>query len=290
MQPAMTRRGPHLALGLILIVWGIMTLLDNLGLVELHDFVHTYWPLLIVIWGGWNVFVGHPGQQVFGAIVAAFGLILFGNRAFGWDINVFTFFWPLLIIAVGLRILFSGGRLHGPRGGWRDRLHARRGYRHGMRWEARFGSLSGDRPDEPTTFNATATATATAAVPDAETKDANPDAAEDSAATFRELAFLGGIERRNTSQAFRGGEATAFLGGIEIDLRECRMVGNEARIDVFACMGGVSLRLPRDWTVVSEVAAILGGFHDMSTPPVDGSAKRLVITGQAVMGGIEIKN
>src|SRR5262249_43346265 len=116
------------------------------------------------------------------------------------------------------------------------------------------------------------------------------DADADTSATFREFAFLGGIERKNTSQTFRGGSATAFLGGVEIDLRECRMAEGGAQIDVFAMMGGVSLRIPRDWTVHSEVAAILGGFQDHSAPPLGGEIKRLVITGQAVMGGIEIKN
>jgi hypothetical protein len=128
---------------------------------------------------------------------------------------------------------------------------------------------------------------------DAAASTASPGAearAEDTSATFREFACLGGVERRNTSQAFRGGEATAFLGGIELDLRECRMADTQARIEVFACMGGISMRIPRDWTVQSEVAAILGGFHDESTPPVDGNARVLIIRGQAVMGGIEVAN
>ena len=68
------------------------------------------------------------------------------------------------------------------------------------------------------------------------------------------------------------------------------MADPDARIEVLACMGGISMRIPRNWTVQSEVAAILGGFHDESTPPVDGNARRLIISGQAVMGGIEVTN
>src|SRR5207244_4367513 len=55
-----------------------------------------------------------------------------------------------------------------------------------------------------------------------------------SEATFSSSAFLGGIERRNKSSAFRGGNATAFMGGIDLDLRDATMDGNEARINISA--------------------------------------------------------
>ena len=112
----------------------------------------------------------------------------------------------------------------------------------------------------------------------------------DAAGRIREFAFLGGIERNNTSQAFRGGDITAALGGVELDLRDCRMAPEGARLDVLAFMGGVSLRIPKDWCVVSEVSVMLGGMDDRSVAPVDTSAPKLLITGQAIMGGIEIKN
>ena len=55
-------------------------------------------------------------------------------------------------------------------------------------------------------------------------------------------------------------------------------------------MGGISMRIPSRLDRASEVAAILGGFHDQSTPPTDGNPRRLIISGQAVMGGIEVTN
>jgi hypothetical protein len=273
-----------LFIGLLFVSWGVLQLFDTLGLMEFRDAFRTYWPLVLVVWGGWSLLTGHVVERVFGVGLILVGGILLGNRLYGWNVNLFAL-WPLVLIALGLRIMLGGGRHRR----WHTR-HMRD--RHRLRFEARYGG--------PATFDATATtarddASGPAAqpaddgAPATQSQDADPRT-EDTSATFREFACLGGVERRNTSQTFRGGEATALLGGIELDLRECRMADAQARIEVFACMGGISMRIPRNWTVQSEVAAILGGFHDQTTPPVDGNAGRLIITGQAIMGGIEVTN
>ena len=65
------------------------------------------------------------------------------------------------------------------------------------------------------------------------------------------IAVLGGVSRGNNSPAFRGGELTAVMGGCELDLRHAAIDG-EAVIDVFALWGGIEVRVPEDWTVVSR--------------------------------------
>ena len=283
MTSAGRRRGAPFFIGFLLVGWGVLQLFDTLGLIEFRNVLRTYWPIVLVAWGGWNLLTGHTAERLFGVALMVFGGILLGNRLYGWNVNLFAL-WPLLIIAVGLRMMLGGD------GGGRRRWHTHHMRdRHRRRFEMRYGG--------PATFDATAAAARddasgpASADPGATAPSQDADGGpEDTSATFREFACLGGVERRNTSQAFRGGEATAFLGGIELDLRECRMADTPARIEVFACMGGISMRIPRDWTVQSEVAAILGGFHDQSTPPVDGNARVLIIRGQAVMGGIEVAN
>lgn len=106
----------------------------------------------------------------------------------------------------------------------------------------------------------------------------------------RGIAILGGYERRNTSGAFQGGELTAVMGGCELDLRGATMEGDEATIDVFAMWGGISIKVPEDWAVVVNVVPIMGGVEDKSRPVKTGKIKRLVLTGYAIMGGVEIKN
>jgi len=111
---------------------------------------------------------------------------------------------------------------------------------------------------------------------------------EGSDAVIEATVLLGGFERRVTSQAFRGGEITAVMGGCELDLRNSSIQG-EAVINVFVAMGGITLKVPPDWTVVLHGTPILGGFDEKTiAPPHDH--KRLIIKGYAIMGGVEVRN
>jgi hypothetical protein len=101
-------------------------------------------------------------------------------------------------------------------------------------------------------------------------------------------AILGGVERRLSSQAFRGGEVTAIMGGCELDLRAASIEG-EAIVHVFALFGGISIKCPTDWNVVLEGTPIMGGFEE-KTVGAPTSGKRLVIRGYAIMGGVEVRN
>ena len=114
-------------------------------------------------------------------------------------------------------------------------------------------------------------------------------AMEDSNALISATALLGGVARGNNSSAFRGGELTAMMGGCEIDLRHASIEG-EAVIDVFALWGGIEIRVPPDWTVVSRITPILGGVDDKTRPPQGASRHCLVLRGFVVMAGVEIKN
>lgn len=116
----------------------------------------------------------------------------------------------------------------------------------------------------------------------------SPVESSDANSYIKAIAIMGGYRRMNNSQDFKGGELTAIMGGLEIDLREASIKG-EAVIDIFALMGGVEMRVPEDWLVIIEGFPFMGGFEDKTRPPKE-SAKRLVIKGTAMMGGLEIKN
>lgn len=102
------------------------------------------------------------------------------------------------------------------------------------------------------------------------------------------VAVLGGFERRVSSQDFRGGEITAVMGGCALDLRDASIV-KEAVINVFTVWGGINIKVPPDWTVVLNGTPVMGGFAEKTARPPDAS-KRLVITGYAIMGGVEVRN
>ena len=102
-------------------------------------------------------------------------------------------------------------------------------------------------------------------------------------------AILSGGRRSSRSPRFQGGDFVAVMGGCEVDLREADIEGDEARIDAFAFWGGVEIKVPPGWQVVSRGTAFLGGFDDKTAGP-GGSPKRLVVGGLAIMGGVEVKN
>lgn len=117
-----------------------------------------------------------------------------------------------------------------------------------------------------------------------------PPAIRDQEATFSALAMMGGVGRKINAQNFRGGEATALLGGVKIDLHDAGIAADEAVIDVFAFWGGIEISVPDGWAVVNRVVAVLGGADDRTRPPAAPAAKRLVIRGLCIMGGVEIKS
>ncbi len=112
--------------------------------------------------------------------------------------------------------------------------------------------------------------------------------ADSSDAVIEVTAILGGFERRVTSPDFRGGEVTAVMGGCSLDLRACALHG-EAVINVFAAMGGITLKCPPDWTVILQGTPIMGGFEEKTVRPPDDS-KRLIVRGYAIMGAVDVRN
>ncbi len=121
------------------------------------------------------------------------------------------------------------------------------------------------------------------------------DATTDPSATHALFAFWSGIQRRVTSNGYRGGDATAIMGGIEIDLRSARTAPGEAAIiDVFVMWGGIEVKVPADWNVVFEGTAIMGAYEDTRTQAPSENETRpgvpnLILRGLVLMGGLELK-
>jgi hypothetical protein len=107
-------------------------------------------------------------------------------------------------------------------------------------------------------------------------------------ATSDVVAILGG-SKRAVAGDYAGGTAFAFMGGSEVDLRRAGMAGDQVTLDVFVFWGGIEVKVPEEWEVVSRGLPILGGFVDNTRHP-QAPQKRLVVTGMAIMGGIELKN
>lgn len=101
-------------------------------------------------------------------------------------------------------------------------------------------------------------------------------------------SFMGAFKRRIITADFRGGEITAVMGGCDLDLRQSSIIG-EAVLNVFSLFGGVTIKVPVDWTVVLQGTPIMGGFEEKTVPPAT-PGKVLYVRGYAIMGGLEVRN
>ncbi|HUN66712.1 MAG TPA: DUF5668 domain-containing protein [Bacteroidota bacterium] len=120
--------------------------------------------------------------------------------------------------------------------------------------------------------------------------EATAQGAEDPDAMVDMNGILSGSKRICLSQGFRGGSLTSVMGGCELDLRRASMKSSSAVITIFAVWGGISVRVPQDWTVSLQGTPILGGISD-KTHPVPGAAEKLlIIKGEVIMAGAEITN
>lgn len=117
-----------------------------------------------------------------------------------------------------------------------------------------------------------------------------PGEVEEHAEYVRCFAVMSGTELRPVSRPFRGADLSAVMAGVKLDLTGARMEGDSATIDIFAFWGGMEIYVPPEWTVISKVATLMGGFVDKRRPTSTVATKTLVITGFVVMSGIEVKN
>lgn len=107
-------------------------------------------------------------------------------------------------------------------------------------------------------------------------------------------AVFGGVKKNIISKTFRGGEATTFFGGTEINLMQADVPGKIV-LDLTNVFGGTKLIVPPHWKVNSEdLVCIFGGIDDKRPIMADTSSvdpnKVLVLKGTCVFGGIDIRS
>ncbi|MCJ7589112.1 MAG: cell wall-active antibiotics response protein [Candidatus Aminicenantes bacterium] len=104
-------------------------------------------------------------------------------------------------------------------------------------------------------------------------------------------AVFTSLKRRIESKAFKGGEATAVFGSMDLDFTPAALAEAQATVELTAVFGGIDIRVPKDWKIVLSSSPILGGIHDRrSAPRESGEAATLYLKATAVFGGIEIKD
>ncbi|MER3522502.1 MAG: hypothetical protein C4326_00160 [Ignavibacteria bacterium] len=101
---------PQVVLGLIIVVIGVLLTLDNLEILYARDYLR-YWPALLMVYGIVKILSPETHASRFLGVVLAFiGAALLVDR-----LDMFSFrlwdFWPLLLVALGVLLLFRSGAL-----------------------------------------------------------------------------------------------------------------------------------------------------------------------------------
>jgi len=106
-----------------------------------------------------------------------------------------------------------------------------------------------------------------------------------------DTSFMGSMNKVILSKNFKGGEITCVLGGALIDLSQADIQGM-AELEINQVFGGTKLIVPANWNLKIEIVAVLGGVEDKRTVQANAvdNNKTLVLKGNTVFGGIEIKN
>lgn len=105
------------------------------------------------------------------------------------------------------------------------------------------------------------------------------------------IAVMSGVGRRGAWIVPKRIHAFAFMGGIELDLREAVLDPEGTEINVVAVMGGVVVTVAPNVRLETDGAAFMGGFEDQLKLPAsrDPNAPVVRLTGFAFMGGVEAR-
>lgn len=267
---------PQLIVGLFIIVVGVVFLLDELGVAHAVSYLR-YWPMALVAIGVAKMLQAREGGGAFAGMV--FTIVGVWLQAEELDIihvslrNV----WPVGLVLIGGYLVWQGLTRRPAARPERESPLTPESSTSGLETEALWSDVPVPAPAPDHGASASSF------------RERTTPPAGDPNATMSVMAIMGGVTRGNNSRAFRGADVLAFMGGCELDLRKAAING-EAVIDVFAMWGGIEIRVPEDWTVVSHIMPLMAGVDDKTRPPQTATAHRLTLRGFILMAGVEIKN
>ncbi|MCL2073135.1 MAG: cell wall-active antibiotics response protein [Marinilabiliaceae bacterium] len=93
-------------------------------------------------------------------------------------------------------------------------------------------------------------------------------------------------------EIFKGAEITNHFGATELDLRRTKLQEGDTFIDIESRCGGIEIRLPDNWLVLTELNSFMSGVDDQRPKSADkiDECCRLILRGKLSLSGIELKN
>jgi predicted membrane protein len=280
-------------LGLLIILFGILLLIDNI-IPGLHFFSRLFsWPIILIALGliiGYKSRYENPASYIL-IMVGIFFLVL---RVFHINFNVL--FWPVILIAVGFALITGKTR--------KNRFRPRPIPPKEPIWDKRVFDESdltnntGTRKENLSDDHAGSNE-GNGATNDNQSKDfkeskqsANQESTQDyTRDDYIDSTSVFSSNKINVvSRNFRGGDVVNIFAGTEINLMHADM-NEPAVLEVVQLFGGSTIIAPAHWVIQPEMAAIFGGIEDKRfTNSMPDSSKVLYIRGTSLFGGITIKS
>jgi len=237
--------------GLVLLGFGASLIADRMGYV-VPEWLISWETILIAV----GIFIGekHHFRNLSFLIPIAIGVIFLVNDFYP-DLTVRHYVGPGVLILIGLILILRPRKVWN----WKERPHGRHHHKRSHRYyEYEYGY------------------------------DTTVKSGEDYMDT---VSIFGSTKKNIMSKNFKGGEATSFFGGTEINLMQADITG-EIILDLTQVFGGCKLIIPAHWEVKSEVVNIFGGMEDKR--PVQNvttdHTKVVVIRGTSIFGGLEVRS
>lgn len=91
--------------GILIVTFGLLYMLRNMYVIDNHTWRMIFsWPMLLVVLGVVNL---ADRKISWGLLLLAIGSIFLADRYYDLHYNLFSFFWPVVIIVVGIGMIFS---------------------------------------------------------------------------------------------------------------------------------------------------------------------------------------
>lgn len=101
-------------------------------------------------------------------------------------------------------------------------------------------------------------------------------------------ATFGGIKNNYKDQEFKGANADAIFGGIELDLSEA-IINHDQIINANAIFGGIDIKAPKGVNIKVKSTPIFGGVSNKLKNDYNQNFPTIYINSLCLFGGVEIK-
>jgi predicted membrane protein len=243
------KEGSKVIAGVIIVAVGIALLLRNIGFL-LPQWLFT-WPMILILVGIYTGFK-HNFKNNSWLIVTGIGAF-FLIQKFLPSLHLEPFFWPLIIIAIGVIYILNPGKKSW--GNWKE-IENNDKLKVSDSWQGYASDESVDSNDE-----------------------------------FKINSIFSGVKRNIITKKFKRGQIRTIFGGAEIDMSQADMT-SPSYINIDVAFGGVEIVVPANWTIQNDIQGVFHGVEDKryNNVVVIDPNKILVLKGNCAFGGIEVKS